>query len=106
MTEEPELQREPEPALLVPDDPNTGRNFSAGDIAAYDDAPTDEADEAAPVAPVEDTDPVELEEGPADQAIAPPGEWGEGLTDEDLDERLDGVEITDDPEDGATEDTN
>jgi hypothetical protein len=63
--------------------------------------PTDDLDEPALVLPPEESEPVPLEEVPDSEALAPPEGWGDGLTDDDVAERLAGVEITEDPEDGA-----
>ena len=67
--------------------------------------PTDDRDEPAPVADVDDTEPVDLIPGDASEEAPVPAGWGSQLTDEDMAERLDGVDLTPDPEDGRQEET-
>ena len=67
--------------------------------------PTDDQDEPAEVTDVDDADPVDLIPGDASEEAPVPTDWGSQLTDEDLAERLDGVDLTPDPEDGRQEET-
>lgn len=62
--------------------------------------PTDDEHAPAALVGLDDTDPVELEEAPADEASPPPPGWGLQLTDQDWADRLTGVTVTTDPEDG------
>lgn len=68
--------------------------------------PTDDEDTPVEVESVEDTEPVALEEGSPAEVFQPPADWATQLSEEDLQERMAGTEITEDPEDGLTEDTN
>jgi hypothetical protein len=63
--------------------------------------PSDDVDEPAPVVVNPDeTEPVVLEEV-SDAAIGvPPESWATTLADEDWAERLEGVDVSEDPEDG------
>lgn len=64
--------------------------------------PTDDIEEpAAHVDNPDDTTPVELVETTPDHASTPPDEWASELTDDDWDERFDGVHVTAEPDDGT-----
>ena len=68
--------------------------------------PTDDQDQPADIDDIDNTDPVDLIPGdPSEEAPVPP-DLGSNLTDEDIAERFDGVDLTPDPEDGQQEDTN
>lgn len=62
--------------------------------------PTDDQDVAAPVIEnPEDSDPVEIIPDPEGDPCPVPASWGTEFTEEDWQERLAGVQITDEPDD-------
>lgn len=56
---------------------------------------------SAEIVAADETDPVELVEVPAEEALTPPSEWGETLTEEEAAERLEGVEVTNEEPEGT-----
>jgi hypothetical protein len=62
--------------------------------------PSDDVDEPAEVLDADEDDPVELVEDPEVELPEPPEDWAQSISAEEWNERLDGVEVTEDPEDG------
>lgn len=80
--------------------PSSETQDDGGELMADPYDPTDDDDVPADVLDVDESDPVDLVEDPEGEVAIPPEGWAQDLTDEDWAERLQGADVTRDPEDG------